>query len=631
MHNESHAMNLRQKLLLLFSLTVAVAVAAVAWTVLVRIRLVFEQRDREETALFVSQFQREFQHRSAEVAAAVDRIAASERVRAMAFELVQSGDASPYLNEAQTLAQESQLDFLEIVGPDGNVVSSAQWPARFGYPDPAAVSTQTTFLKREDLPDGTTVLGLFAVRAVRPADSATDPSIHLIGGKLLDQSLLADLPVAPGMQICLYSDSAPNQNTYQNSSQNPNQNSASPAPALAPAPFDPKRLVNASGEVAGAARYQSLIDSARQSGQQSSAILYLTGSREDSVTATAIPLKNETGNVLAVLTVSVSRAGMVEAQQHIRAIAYGVAAGGILLAIVCSLWIAARVSRPIEQLAYAAEQVASGNWETRVPERGHDEVGVLSSSFNRMTGQLVNQRERLVQTERVAAWRELARRLAHELKNPLFPLQLTVENLVRSRQLPEAEFDEVFRESTQTLGMEIANLKTIIARFSDFSKMPRPELERIDARDAVERVRSLYEGAGPVAGQAQAEIHFVIELSADPMLLDADPELLHRALSNLVLNAMDAMPEGGTLTLSANPHGDKVEIRVADTGAGMTPEECERLFTPYYTTKQHGTGLGLAIVQSVIADHAGTIAVESRPGRGATFVITLPKADETKS
>jgi len=233
-----------------------------------------------------------------------------------------------------------------------------------------------------------------------------------------------------------------------------------------------------------------------------------------------------------------------------------------------------------------------------------------------------------VQTERVAAWRELARRLAHELKNPLFPLQLTVENLVRARQLPEAEFDEVFRESTATLGMEIANLKTIIGRFSDFSKMPKPELERIDARDAIERVRSLYEAAGD---QDAAKIRFEVQLSAQSMPLDADPELLHRAMSNLVLNAMDAMPEGGTLTLSAQPKGETVELRVADTGQGMTPEECERLFTPYYTTKEHGTGLGLAIVQSVVADHGGAIAVESRMGGGTAFVITLPKASEAKS
>ena len=621
-------MSLRQKLLLLFSLTVAAAVAAVAWTVLVRIRLVFEQRDQQETALFVSQFQREFQHRSAEVAAAVDRTAASERVRGMAFELAQSGDASPYLNEAQTLAQDAQLDFLEIVGPDGKIVSSAQWPARFGYPEPAATAAQATFLKREDLPDGTTALGIFAVRAVRRGESAAGQPVRLAGGKRLDQSFLADLPVAPGMQICLYSDAGPNQNPEVSVTE-----AAPSATAPSPAPFDPRRLVSAGGEVAGAARYQSLIDSARQSGQPSSGILYLTGRREDSVSATAIPLKNEAGTVLAVLTVTISRAGMVEAQQHIRAIAYGVAAAGILFAILCSLWIAARVSRPIERLAAAAEEVAGGNWETRVPEGGRDEVGVLARSFNHMTAQLAGQRERLVQTERVAAWRELARRLAHELKNPLFPLQLTVENLVRARQLPEAEFDEVFRESTATLGMEISNLKTIIGRFSDFSKMPKPELERIDARDAIERVRSLYEAAGQsaAAGQDAAKIRFEVQLSAEPMPLDADPELLHRALSNLVLNAMDAMPEGGTLTLSAQPKGETVELRVADKGQGMTPEECERLFTPYYTTKEHGTGLGLAIVQSVVADHGGAIAVESRTGGGTAFVITLPKASEAKS
>jgi len=598
--------SLRQKLLLLFSFTVAAAVTAVGWTVLVRIRQVFEQRDQEETALFVSQFQREFQHRSTDVAAAVDRIAAGERVRGMAFELVQSGDAAPYLTEAQTLAQDAQLDFLEIVGPDGNIVSSAQWPARFGYAEPAVKqATQTPFLKREDLPDGSTALGLFAVRAVRGAE----PSVHLVGGRRLDQGFLADLPVAPGMQIGLYSDAGPGA-------------TADGAGGKAQA-FDPRRLVGANGDVAGAAHYQALIDAARKGGQQTSGILYMNSQREDSVNATAIPLKSETGEVLAVLTVAISRSGMVEAQQHIRAIAYGVASGGILLAIVFSLWIAARVSRPIEQLARAAENVASGNWDTQVPVRGNDEVSVLAESFNHMTEQLTSQREKLVQSERVAAWRELARRLAHELKNPLFPLQLTVENLVRARQLPAGEFDEVFQESTRTLGMEIGNLKAIIGRFSDFSKMPKPELERIDAKDVVERVSSLYANA---SAHDDAKILFEKNVANEPMPMMADPELLHRALSNLVLNAMDAMPHGGTLTVSAKSREEQVEIRVADTGEGLTTEECERLFTPYYTTKQHGTGLGLAIVQSVIADHAGRIAVESRTGGGAEFVITLPKA-----
>ena len=601
-------MSLRQKLLLLFSITVAAAVAAVAWTVLVRIRHVFEMRDQEETALFVSQFQREFQHRSQEVAAAVNRLAASERARAMAFELAQSDDAAAYLTEAQSMAQDAQLDFLEIVGADGKIVSSAQWPARFGYPEPAAQNASATpFLKREDLPDGSTALGLFAVHVVGGT------TVRLIGGERLDQSFLADLPVAPGMQIGLYSDANSLTTTV-------NLNTGASSPALAA--FDPTRLLGPNGAIAAAVQFKSLIDAARTSGQQVNGIVNPTGRREDSLNATAIPLKNEQGNVMAVLVVAIARSGMVQAQQHIRAIAYGVAAGGILLAILCSLWIAARVSRPIEQLALAAEQVAGGNWEVRVPPRGRDEVSVLARSFNHMTEQLQSQRDRLVQSERVAAWRELARRLAHELKNPLFPLQLTVENLVRARELPEAEFDEVFRESTATLATEIANLKTIIGRFSDFSKMPKPELERIDAKDVVERVRALYE----TAASRDAKIKLTVDVAGAPMPLDADPELLHRALSNLVLNAMDAMPDGGVLTISAHPKGDRVELRVADTGQGMTHEECERLFTPYYTTKQHGTGLGLAIVQSVVADHAGSIAVESPAGGGATFIITLPRA-----
>jgi signal transduction histidine kinase len=593
----------------MFSLTVAAAVAAVAWTVLLRIRHVFEQRDQEETTLLVSQFQREFQHRSQQVVTEVEHLAAGERARSIALQFAQSGDAAPFLNDAQAMAQDAQLDFLEVVAPDGNIVSSAQWPARFGYPElEIANAGQMAFLKREELPDGSSSLGLFAVRTI----AGPTPALRLIAGERLDRRLLTELVVAPGMQIGLYSVAGAAETA-----------SVSGATASSsPTRFDAARLLGPDGPMPAAARYQQLIEAALSSGQQTNGVVDLTGQREDSLNATAIPLKDPHGAVMAVLTVGLARSSMVQAQQHIRAIAYGVAGGGILLAIALSLWIAARVSRPIEALARAAEEVADGNWDTRVPEAGRGEVSVLARSFNHMTGQLSSQREKLVQSERVAAWRELARRLAHELKNPLFPLQLTVENLVRARALPPAEFDEVFCESTATLGTEIANLKKIIGRFSDFSKMPKPELERIDARAAMERVHALYQGAA-----AEANIGMVMDLAAGPMPLNADPELLHRAISNLVLNAMDAMQDGGTLTLAAHAPQGKIELRVADTGKGLTQEECERLFTPYYTTKQYGTGLGLAIVQSVIADHAGTIAVECQPEGGAAFTITLPKAE----
>jgi two-component system nitrogen regulation sensor histidine kinase NtrY len=246
-----------------------------------------------------------------------------------------------------------------------------------------------------------------------------------------------------------------------------------------------------------------------------------------------------------------------------------------------------------------------------------------------MTRELLSQREHLVQAERVAAWRELARRLAHELKNPLFPLQLTVENLLRARQQSPQQFEEIFQESSSTLLAEIANLKAIIARFSEFSRMPQPQFQQLQLNDVVENVSRLFQAqlhsADPAAIDCKLEL-------AEPMEpIAADPDLLHRALSNLVLNAMDAMPQGGTLTLRTHENGDFSYVEVSDTGTGLTAEECERLFTPYYTSKPHGTGLGLAIVQSVISDHGGRISVRSESGRGTTFTIELPRNIEKLS
>jgi signal transduction histidine kinase len=579
-------------MLAMIAVTVMVTVAAVGWTVSLRVRRVFEKIDRERTADLVSQFRREYQHRADSVALSLARMAGSEPVTRIAFDLGHGGDPAPYLNRAAALAQEYQLDFLEIVSSDGSIVSSAQWPARFGYKETAVTaSNRKPFLKEESLPDGSSQIGLFAVSALRGGEKP----VYLVGGTRLDHEFLAGLPALVGTEIFLYRNFNPG--------------------------FDPHSLIGVNGNVENAAPYQPLIDQSRASGQDSEAVVYPTGKPEDSVDMTAIPLKIDDGKVMAVLIVANSRRGMVEVQQHIKAIAYGVAGAGILFAIAASLWITARVSRPIEQLARAAGQVADGRWETRVSIGSHDEVGLLADSFNRMTSQLVEQRDRLVQAERVAAWRELARRLAHELKNPLFPLQLTVENMVRAKRLPPEQYDEVFEESTATLMAEIANLKTIIARFSDFSKMPKPQESNLDVRDVIRGVLALF---APTLDQREQSIALKTEIAPDPLMVSADAELLHRALSNLVLNAIDAMPDGGILTAIAARKGDVVQIRISDTGTGLTPEECQRLFTPYYTTKQHGTGLGLAIAQSVVADHHGTITVESVQGSGATFVIELP-------
>jgi nitrogen fixation/metabolism regulation signal transduction histidine kinase len=337
----------------------------------------------------------------------------------------------------------------------------------------------------------------------------------------------------------------------------------------------------------------------------------------------AVPLTGRNNELLGVLLVGSSRRELVLLTERIVFIASAVVAGALLVGLLFSWWISRRITRPVEELAEGAREVAAGRWETRIDVRNTDEVGQLGIAFNDMTRTLATQRERLLQTERVAAWRELARRLAHELRNPLFPLQITVENLQRARQLDAKQFLEVFTESTATLKTELANLNSIVGRFSDFSKMPAPQFAKVDVNEALRNIIRLFEPQFNVVGKPIITPEYSL---TEPLPeIDADAVLLHRAFQNLVLNAVDAMPAGGTLTVRTAMHNSNVRIEISDTGNGLTAEECSRLFTPYYTTKHHGTGLGLAIVQSVISDHHGTIRVSSEEGHGTTFHIDLPQ------
>ena len=596
------AMMFRRKLLAMFALTVFLSVVAVALLVSEVTRRAFERSEDERTSALVTQFRREFNRQGEDVARRVQAIAASEEVSRMAVKLNRpQADAGPYFELAKTTAENSRLDFLEFVESDGTIISSAQWPAKFGYPEGAvgsfaAAADQSAFLKQEELQDAT-ALGLFAVRAARVGERP----VYVIGGRRLDKSFLSGIDMPAGMRALLYQ----------------NRGERFAAELL----VDPAE--NASAGVRPAQELEPLVDTVRQSKEETSWLVHWSGDGAEDEVFHAIPLlgAGKERPLLAILLIGNSRRTYVELMRKIRSAALMVGGGGILLAILLSSWAAARVTRPVEQLAHAAQEVAEGNWNARVDVLGDDELGQLADSFNRMTTELLGQKERLMQAERVAAWRELARRLAHELKNPLFPLQLTVENLVRARQQTPEQFEEVFRESSRTLLAEIANLKGIVGRFSEFSKMPQPKLQRVQVNEVIRGVVQLFQAQLEAPGRAKISC----ELQLDPHLetVAADAELLHRAVSNLVLNAMDAMPEGGTLSLRTRNEGSNVVIEVADTGAGLTAEECERIFTPYYTSKAHGTGLGLAIVQSVVSDHGGRIRVQSARGRGTTFVIEL--------
>ncbi|HTA50460.1 MAG TPA: ATP-binding protein [Verrucomicrobiae bacterium] len=600
----------RRKLLVVFALTVFLSVAAVALLVSAVTRRAFERSEDERTAALVTQFRREFNRQGDDVARRVEAIAASEDASRMAAKLNRpQADAGPYFELAKTTAEHNGLDFLEFVESDGTIISSAQWPAKFGYADNgvgsfAASGDQGAFLKQEELQDGA-ALGLFAVRATRVGERP----VYVIGGRRLDKSFLSGIDMPAGMRALLYQ----------------NRGGRFAAELL----VDPSESASETGRPLE--KLEPLVDAVRRSKEEATGLVHWSGDKAEDEVFHAVPLlgagSGKDRPVLAILLIGNSRRSYVVLTRHIRSAALMVGGGGILLAILLSSWAAARVTRPVEQLAHAAQEVAEGNWNVRVDVLGDDELGQLADSFNRMTTELLGQKERLIQAERVAAWRELARRLAHELKNPLFPLQLTVENLVRARQQTPEQFEEVFRESSRTLLAEIANLKGIIGRFSEFSKMPQPKLQRVQVNEVIRGALQLFQAQLEAPGRAKISC----EVQLDPHLgaISADAELLHRAISNLVLNAMDAMPQGGTLTLRTRDDGREVVIEVADTGAGLTPEECERIFTPYYTSKEHGTGLGLAIVQSVVSDHGGRIHVRSSPGRGTTFVIELPRNAES--
>ena len=589
-------MTFRTRLLAVSSLTVAGAVALVSGVVSVAARRAFDRIAEERRKAVVDQFQREVESGYRDVEQRVQRAAFAESILQIAVEANRpQPDFSAFVGEARAQADAQALDFLDILQPDLTIISSASEPARYGYRSdwliaPGDAASSEPFLTLIPTDAGGTV-AFAALRMV----SAGDKSVLVLGARKLDPAFLASLGTAPGVRPMLWLASG--------------------------------AVMGTSGPVATSPELNRLVEALRLTRREASATVRWNG--DDPASAefvVALPLVHR-DNLLGALLVGTSLREQVLLERNILWTGLGVAGGGILLGVLMGYWTTLRVTRPVARLVSGVQAVAGGDWNTRVDVQSKDEIGELAAAFNRMTEQLIEQRDRAIQAERVAAWRELARRLAHELKNPLFPLQITIENLQRAREQHPQDFDEIFRESTATLLAELGNLKTIVGQFSDFAKMPQPEFQTVNASALVREVLKLFEPqlhAQFRGREARPRIEPVLELAESGVEISADPLQLSRALRNLVLNAMDAMPEGGTLRLCTTAADGMVRIEVGDSGQGLSEEECARLFTPYYTTKRHGTGLGLAIVQSVVSDHHGRISVSGEPGRGATFTIELP-------
>ncbi len=273
-----------------------------------------------------------------------------------------------------------------------------------------------------------------------------------------------------------------------------------------------------------------------------------------------------------------------------------------------------------DELTAAATRVGRGDFDTTLRDGPGGAFPATATAFNRMTRDLRDAREQLRQTERIAAWQEIAKSLAHELKNPLSPIRLSIETLRKARERSHEEFDSLFDESTKTILQEVERLRNIVDEFSRFARLPAPRLERTDLREVVAQAASLHaEGEAPVAAN----------LPRTPIEAFVDTDQITQVLHNLLQNARDAAAEahpagGGAVELSLEQKAGTVYIRVEDNGQGIPADQAEAIFEPYYTRKEGGTGLGLAITQRIVTEHGGRIDVESRAGR-TVFTVVLPQ------
>ncbi len=294
----------------------------------------------------------------------------------------------------------------------------------------------------------------------------------------------------------------------------------------------------------------------------------------------------------------------------------------IIIGVASSVVLSRGISRPIMKLVEGTQEIAKGNLEYRVGVSAKDEIKLLVDSFNRMVDEMVESREKLKRAERIAAWRDAARKLAHEIKNPLTPIQLSMYRL--QRNLHAEKFPELFEECYNMITKEVDGLRRMVEEFSQCARMPKPQLELCDINGLIQNILSAYH-------DMPEKIHVQTTFAQELSHIYVDEKQLRQVLHNLIRNAVDAMPTGGTLSVTTHLEINKVEsdkpvchIFVQDSGQGMSEEVQRNMFTPYFTTKEKGTGLGLAIVQQIIEEHDGTIAVESKEGVGTKIILSFP-------
>ena len=324
------------------------------------------------------------------------------------------------------------------------------------------------------------------------------------------------------------------------------------------------------------------------------------------------------------IPVSLESSDMIIRQNELAHLVLFAALIGGVLSFGLSILVGRTLTVPIGRLQRAAAAVGAGKLRVKLPENGHDEFGELYRSFNRMARRLRRARAQEIRTARVLAWGDMARQIAHEIKNPLTPIKLAIQHLRRAYNDNRPDFGNVLDRNVDQILVEIDRLTDIARAFSRYGAPPESAgpLEHVRISRVVQESLTLYR-----SGDTRIEYVDEVRTGLPPVI--ARTGELKEVLLNLIENARLATPEGGTILVSAHLDGaNMVELRVSDTGEGIPEDQLEEVFEPHFSTRSTGTGLGLLIVRRLIESWGGTVSAESRAGHGTTIRVRLQIAKD---
>jgi signal transduction histidine kinase len=295
-----------------------------------------------------------------------------------------------------------------------------------------------------------------------------------------------------------------------------------------------------------------------------------------------------------------------------------------LMTAIIAISFTRRITRPIVELTEATQRVAEGDFSFQILSSRNDELGALIRSFNSMVQDLEKTREALVRNEKISIWQNMAQQLAHEIKNPLTPIKLSAERVLRRWQNSPEQIGEILESSMMAIIQETEGLSVLINEFRTLSKPMEPSNSLTNLKEPVEEVINAYSGSYP-------NVKFNLEHIQEDIQIKIDKHRLSQILTNLVINSIDSMDGCGKIELRTDIVKKRevcyCRISVKDSGKGISVQEGRQIFTPYFTTKESGTGLGLPIVERIVTDHGGTIWFDSAEGIGTTFYIDLPSGN----